>query len=166
MKRLSLTLSVAVVCAVAAAGIASAGGRPGAVHHQTLTLVEHDGPFSFVDLPPVQNGPGRSVTPGDLLVLTNPLTRSDGSKAGTLRAACTVIDARTSVDTAIFHCNGSYVLRHGTLAVSTTGPVASAPTLRLAVTGGTGAYAGARGTVVSRVGHEAGTRADTVRLVR
>jgi hypothetical protein len=163
MKR--LTLSLAVVCAVAAAGIASADGRPAAANPQNFTLVEHEGPFSFVDLPPV-NGPGTSVTPGDLLVLTNPLTHPDGSKAGTLYAACTVIDARTSVDTAIFHCNASYVLRHGTLALSTTGPVASAPTLRLAVTGGTGAYAGARGTVVSRVGQEAGTRADAVRLLR
>ena len=162
MKR--LTLSLAVACAVVATGIASADGRPAAVHGHTFTLVEHDGPFSFVDLPP-QNGNGRGVTAGDLLVLTNPLTRPDGSTAGTLHAACTVIDARTSIDTAILHCNGSYVLRHGTLALSTTGAVASAPTLSLAVTGGTGAYAGARGTVVSRQGHEAGTRADTVRLV-
>ena len=81
-------------------------------------------------------------------------------------AACTVIDARTSIDTAILSCNGSYVLRRGTLALSTTGAIASAPTLRLAVTGGTGAYAGARGTVVSRVGREAGARANTVRLLR
>lgn len=164
MKR--LTLSLAVACAVAAVATASADARPAAVHPRTFTLVEHDGPFSFVDLPPVQNGVGRSVTPGDLLILTNPLTRPDGSKAGTLHAACTVIDARTSVDTATFHCNGSYVLRRGALALSTTGPVASAPTLRLAVTGGTGAYAGAHGTVVSRVGRDAGTRSDTVRLLR
>ena len=164
MKR--LTLSLAVVCAVAAAGIASADGRPAAAHHRTFTLIEHEGPFSFVDLPPVQNRGDRSVTAGDLLVLPNPLTRPDGSKAGTLYAACTVIDARTSVDTAIFHCSGSYVLRRGTLVLSATGAVASAPTLNLAITGGTGAYARARGTVVSRVGEEAGTRTDTVRLVR
>jgi len=52
------------------------------------------------------------------------------------------------------------------VALSATGQVAAAPTLRLAVTGGTGAYAGARGTVVSRVGRAPGTRADTVRLMR
>ena len=164
MKR--LIVFVAVICAVGVAGIALADGRSAAVAAQTFTLVEHDGPFSFVDLPPVQSGPGRSVTPGDLLVLTNPLTRPGGAKAGRLYAACTVIDARTSIDDAILHCNGSYVLPRGTLALSTTEPVASAPTLRLAVTGGTGAYAGARGTVVSRAGREAGTRTDTVRLVR
>jgi Allene oxide cyclase barrel like domain len=163
MKRLALSL--AVVFAVVAVSIGSANAGPAAVQPRTFKLIEHDGPFSFVDLPPVQNGTGRTVTPGDVLVLTNPLRRPDAAETGTLHAVCTVVDARTSLDTAIFHCTGSYGLQRGTLTLSTTGPVASARTLRLAITGGTGAYAGARGTVISRR-HEPGTRADTVRLVR
>ena len=162
MKRLALSLAVA--CVAAAGGLASANARPAAIHHRTFKLTEHDGPFHFVDLPP-QNGPGRTVSAGDLVILTNPLTGRDGARAGTLHAVCTVTDPRSSVETAIFQCNGSYVLRRGTLAVSAIGPVAGASTLRIAVTGGTGAYAGARGTVVSHRGRS-GSRTDTVRLAR
>jgi Dirigent-like protein len=162
MKRLALSLAIG---AVAAAGVATADARPAAVHARTFKLTEHAGPFSFVDLPP-ENGPGRTVSRGDLLILTNPLTARDGSKAGTLHAVCTVTDPRSSLDTAIFHCNGSYLLRRGTLALSATAPIAVAKTFRIAVTGGTGAYAGARGTVISRRGHDPDTRQDTVRLAR
>jgi Dirigent-like protein len=162
MKRLALSL--AVTCVATAAGLASADARPAAVHPRTFKLTEHDGPFHFVDLAP-PNGSGRSVSAGDLLILTNPLTGRDGSKAGTLHAVCTVTDVRSSVETAIFQCNASYVLRRGTLALSAIAPVAAASTLRIAVTGGTGAYAGARGTVVSRRS-QSGSRTDTVRLAR
>jgi hypothetical protein len=55
------------------------------------------------------------------------------------------------------------VLRTGRLTAATAGAI-SASKLTLAITGGTGAFAGAGGEIVSR--QNGGTACDTVRLVR
>jgi hypothetical protein len=55
----------------------------------------------------------------------------------------------------MFHCEGSYTLTHGTIKFA--GTVKSGNN-RLAMTGGTGAYKSARGTVLTEF-NKAGTRA-------
>jgi hypothetical protein len=61
----------------------------------------------------------------------------------------------TSSDSNLFHCVGSYTLTHGTIKFS--GTVKSGNN-RLSMTGGTGAYKSARGTVLTEY-NKAGTRA-------
>jgi hypothetical protein len=73
------------------------------------------------------------------------------TKVGEDQSRCT----ETS-NTAV-HCVGSYTLKHGTIKFSGTISNAS-DTNRLKITGGTGTYKGARGTVLTEY-NKAGTRA-------
>jgi len=58
----------------------------------------------------------------------------------------------------MFRCDATYVLRQGRITAATVGSLSSGK-LTLAITGGTGAYDGARGEIVSADGK------DAVRLV-
>jgi hypothetical protein len=96
-------------------------------------------------------------------VFTKRLTTPAGSQVGTLHAVCTVTRPRGSIETSLFQCDATYVLGTGRLTAATAGAI-SAPKITLAITGGTGAFAGADGEIVSR--QNGGPARDTVRLVR
>jgi hypothetical protein len=110
--------------------------------------------FTFVDVAPTapkKHGFPTAISPGDMLVLTNPLT--EGSKTiGKLRARCTATaSAKTSSNTAFlqahFICEGVFTLPGGTLFGNAN--IVKGGT-EGAVTGGTGKYAGASGTILSK----------------
>jgi hypothetical protein len=63
----------------------------------------------------------------------------------------------TETSSTATHCVGSYTLKHGTIQFSGTISNAS-DTNRLTITGGTGTYKGARGTVLTEY-NKAGTKA-------
>jgi hypothetical protein len=156
-----------IVIAAAAAVAAAAIGLPAATAHpakpRTFTLVAHTAGLSAIDLPPVAGSADAPPSPGDLVVFTKRLTTPAGRKAGTLHAVCTVTRPRASIESSLFQCEATYVLRDGRLTAATAGAI-SAPKITLAVTGGTGANSAARGEIVS---HENGDSArDTVRLAR
>ena len=137
------TLAAALaVAALALAGTASA--TPG--HHgHTIKLTEAhpDAQPTFVDT----GKPGPTV--GDVGVFRDDVLRADGSTAGTLRQVCTLVDLVGGPPTSTFECVGSLALKDGTLTIA--GPfVPAAPEQSAAVTGGTGAYAAARGEVTVR----------------
>jgi hypothetical protein len=160
MKRLALT-ATATAALAAAIGLPAATARPAGP--RTIELVEHAAALSAVDLPPVASSATSPPSRGDEIVFTKPLTTPNGHKAGTLHAVCTVTRPRRSIETAVYQCEATYVLRKGRITAQTVAPVGTASRLVLAVTGGTGAYAGARGEVVSKQGE---TATDTIHLVR
>jgi hypothetical protein len=126
-------------------------------HDRTIKLVEASEtpkPAS-VDL----GNPGPSA--GDLVVVTDGLVRPDGSKAGVLRQACTLVAPGTNPLNSTYECSSSFALTEGTIVAQ--GPfVPSAPEQAAAVTGGTGAFIAAQGEAIVRAEDDQ----ITIRLVR
>jgi hypothetical protein len=101
--------------------------------------------FRFIDNPPRSKNHRPSA--GDLLVFSNPLVSNTGAKRGTLRATCTVTGATAKTTPAV--CYGVYSLKEGQLAALVSTDI-EASTTKGIIIGGTGAYAGARGTFTSK----------------
>jgi len=154
MKALSLAAVAiavaAVVATVAAARPAKQGPRPGEV---TVHVIEHATTDAVTDLTPS----GDSA--GDVLTFANELfDRSNSKHSGHDQGFC----VRT-VAGAAWECWWTAFLAGGQVTVE--GPFYDTRNSRLAVTGGTGAYANARGwmQLVSRAG---GTQFDFVYHLR
>jgi hypothetical protein len=150
MKR---TFAIAVAAAVVVAGVLTATGSgqapPGG---RTITLkeVNRGATFKFVDLPPRARNPRRpTFSSGDLFVITLPLTTDTGQAAGRGNIRCTVTRPARTADNSQVLCDAGFVTTNGTLFLSALTRFGDQPTTTGAVTGGTGTYAGARGTFVS-----------------
>ena len=156
--------SLLAIAALALAGTAYAAGPDSHDrsadwhgHERTIKLVEASETVqpAFVDL----DEPGPSA--GDLVVVTDELARQDGSKAGILRQACTLVQPGTSPLTSTYECSSSFALSEGTIVAE--GPfVPTAPEQTAAVTGGTGAFRTAHGEAIIRAEDDQ----ITIRLVR
>jgi hypothetical protein len=161
LKRSVRAIVLLVVVGVAAAVLAAAASAkgPGVV---TIHLVEKDKTFHFVDNPPL-GGENQPPSQGDQFVFTSELLTRSGKHAGMLRATCTVTSGGR--DGAIT-CFGTYGLKGGQLAAITT-IVGEAKADRIAIVGGTGVYAGARGEVISVSRGDNSPFSDaTIRLLR
>jgi allene oxide cyclase len=132
---IAAALVVAVVSAGAGANAASATSQPRSLH-----LVERGGTFHVVDAPPKGADVFR-FSPGDVVIVTRDLYADTGARRGTLRIVCTAVSADVQ------QCVGSATLPGGTLEFA--GLSTPSPTTSVAVTGGTGAYDGARGSTLS-----------------
>jgi hypothetical protein len=152
LTRPTLVLALVGLTCLLTAGPASAAGTG----TTTLTFNEPEkgSTFTYVDVAPTapkKHGFPTAISPGDQLILTNPLT--EGSKTiGKLRARCTATAAaKTTSNTAFlqahFICEGVFTLPGGTLfanaSIVKTGTEG-------AITGGTGKYGGASGTILSK----------------
>jgi hypothetical protein len=149
LRRAAPAVLIAVLAATGAA-IALPGASAQAPTTRTLTLLELDKGATFKHVRNTRARGERSIALGDLIVFTNPLADESGAKVGKLHASCTTtVGARNFMNSKIT-CAGVLALRDGTLTVQViTSP--GARTSTGAVTGGTGAYANARGVLVSRV---------------
>jgi len=112
----------------------------------TFRLVERQGTFRYVDLPPKQRSEESPPTAGDEIVLTSRLYRS-GDRVGTLHAVCTFTRRTANFDRLPASCAGTFVLKGGSIQVAAGGMLKDK--FELAITGGTGRFAGASGTVTS-----------------
>jgi hypothetical protein len=125
----------AFTLAIATSGSAQSGGR-------TVSFIAHyGGPTNFVDNPPKAHGlnPG----PGDLLTATSTVFNSSGTtRVGRTSELCVGIVKRPFT----MQCDFSLLTHNGALAISGAIDPTKHP-WSAAVVGGTGAYAGARGTV-------------------
>ena len=131
-------LAVGAVAVGATAGAITLGGAASASSQTTtMHLVAHDEQFAMDDLgDPSPQGPGL----GDVLVMTQRLT-SHGETVGLVHNSSIDVDARRN----LFQSTGSVKLAHGTIEFA--GLVKQSPHFVLAITGGTGAYRGAGGTI-------------------
>jgi hypothetical protein len=95
-------------------------------------------------------------------VFTNPLADASGKVVGRLHASCaTTVGARNFLKSVIT-CDGAAALRDGTLHWQASFKV-GASAVKGAITGGTGAYANARGGFVSAKDERGGSQ-DTFTL--
>jgi hypothetical protein len=152
MKR--LLAGFALAGATLAFTILSASGTAAPNPDRGFVLIQRNSEeaFSLVDNPPRTLHHNR-LTPGDLATLHQPLRSVSGRKVGAADVGCTATRGGT-FDHVRFACDGVYSLKRGTLMVEVRFLPNSQPTI--AITGGTGAYEGASGSIrqVSRPHHE------------
>lgn len=124
----------------------------------TITFKEPEkgSTFAFIDNAPKtkrKHGFPEKISAGDEFVFTNPL-EAEGKKIGHLQAVC-IATGNGKFQNAGLNCNGTFVFTgKGTLIAAAT---IKGNKTEGAITGGTGNYAGARGTFVSKEGKGAST---------
>jgi hypothetical protein len=146
MRRL---ISPIAVAAVAAGLLAGQAGHAQSGGVRTLVLSTKDVSTRIIDLPPRGSGRGGRASQGDEVVSLASVTDASRARLGTRHAVCVVTRAARTIGGATFHCSISYALRDGTLFGESIGSV-TASEIRTSVTGGTGAYVGARGDGLAR----------------
>jgi hypothetical protein len=102
-----------------------------------LTQRDRDASFKFINVPPRQRRPGV----GDSFLITGAVRDQAGQRAGRLQADFVITGARG----AQAQGSATFVLAGGHIVLS--GAETRARVDEFAVTGGTGRYAGARGTL-------------------
>ena len=124
---------------------------PVAAHANTILTfkeVAKGATFTYIDNPPKSHKGSASV--GDMFVIVNPLVNDNGQHAGHLRATCTVTKATKNPNkggAAI--CYGVFSFANGTIDAMVALTNLNSKVTTGGVVGGTGAYAGARGTLRS-----------------
>ncbi|MDE3132990.1 MAG: hypothetical protein KGL15_02875 [Acidobacteriota bacterium] len=139
-KLAAAAIMAATGGAVAIADVSSASPSARTASAQTLALVERGGGIKFVDNPPNAQHQGQ-FSAGDIAIVTRRLYQH-GRRAGTLELAC--LFTTSSSD----HCTGTATIGDSTIELAGVSDPRS--TTEIAVTGGTGSYAGAHGSAVSR----------------
>jgi hypothetical protein len=132
-------------CALALGSAASAQGPA------TLTFKELNkgSTFAFIDSAPMSTAKGEpSASLGDRLVFTNPLVSASGKHVGRLYLHCTAVVAAPA-NKAAFACDGVLLIGAGSLSVVAF-LAHEGVTVHGIITGGTGSYANARGTLISK----------------
>jgi hypothetical protein len=136
-RRIAIWIAVpALLGAVALAGAANGKGRPEKVTLQARSQLEQ--------IRVIDNAPsGRSA--GDMLIFTEKLIDRDGNEIGHDAATCTSLFDKRSL------CTGTYILQGGQIMVQLLQPsLTGALNYTQPITGGTGRYARATGTVTVR----------------
>jgi hypothetical protein len=149
-RRLAVRLAVPLAAAGATAAILAAGSGAQPPTGRTITLVtkERDSRGAFVDAAPRVRNPRRpAASIGDAYVFTQTVYDAAGTaRVGTLSATCTFPRRARNPEGAPMLCHGVYHLQDGDVVGA--GLLSGNPG-RIAITGGTGAYAGARGTLTT-----------------
>lgn len=152
VRRVALSrLAVGFVAVVAGVTALIVGTSASAQSSTTLTFKELNkgATFAFVDNAPMSKTNGEpSASLGDVIAFTNPLAAA-GKRIGRLYLHCTVVVAARQANKASYACEGVVAIGAGTLSVQAFLAHAGA-TVRGTVTGGTGVYSNARGTLLSQ----------------
>jgi hypothetical protein len=144
--------------AVAGAALLGAGASAQAPATRTLNFKEGERGATFVHIRNTKTRNPRANLQGDLIAFTNPLLDTSGAKVGKLAMSCVTTTGSREFEKSVITCSGVLTLKDGTM----TGQVnvsPGSPTATGTITGGTGAYANARGVVTSTDG------ADTITLL-
>ncbi len=161
MKRLQLLLITAVTATVVGV-VAVTAGHAGSPGDRTIRLVEKGGSFTFVDNAPTGNAHSKLISAGDFSAGRVELDNDAGKQVGSLNIVCVATVSGEEVH-ARFQCNGTVNLADGTLAISALDERhADQDVSHISVVGGTGAYEGARGSVVQTPRPNAGNITDDV----
>ena len=157
--RLVPILALAVI--VVSALLLGPGASAQSSGPRTLILKELEKGATFTEIRNTKPVSKRANAQGDVIAFTNPLADSSGRVVGKLHVGCLTTTGARDFMKSVLTCTGVLVLRDGTLAVITnTSP--GVPTTTGAITGGTGAYANARGVLVSKTAK--GGSLDTITL--
>ncbi len=147
MRRTALFVVLGLACLATLAHLGAAAQQP-APPSGTLELVQRDREtrFTMVDLPPRQ-GNRRLPTPGDVAVISGPMRSASNRRVGRVQAHFTAVSRGRRFAAEV---TGTFLLRRGNIMIQ--GPIGEGRVDRLAIVGGTGVYAGARGTLTIRDG--------------
>ncbi len=148
---------------VALALFAFTGSAAAATTTLTFKEPEKGSTFAFIDNAPkakLKHGFPNKFTPGDELIFTNPI-ETEGRRVGRLRVVCTATATSKNPEAAGFICHGIAKLSNGTLVFEAL--LSGGNKTEGAIIGGSGVYAGARGSFVSREGK--GSSTTTVTLI-
>ena len=135
ISRRAVAVGAAVfigLAALGAAGAAFASHAAPAAHHTVQVLRLHTTDLSDVANPAGHGGPG------DVFTVVYGLQTPAGAEAGKAYLSCTAVTASVNL------CHAAYVLKGGQIDVQVAVPD-TATQETLAVTGGTGGYAGVTG---------------------
>ena len=161
-SRLKIFLALGATAAIALA--LAANGSSQVAGARTIKLFESPkgSTFGFVDNAPKTNRKDPHASIGDILAFSNTIfDESRKHRLGVSSAQC-ITTRPGRVAAATYTCVGTLALDDGTIAIAALQrgePIVQ----QLAVTGGTGAYSGARGTIVARM-LKSGTE-DTITLL-
>jgi NADPH:quinone reductase-like Zn-dependent oxidoreductase len=133
-REAAIVASVAAVTLVGGFSVASSAGSVGVA---AIHLYERSGPTIFVN----NAQKGKKLGPGGVVVYANPVFDRYGKRVGTDHAICTVLSTTQS------QCDATLALPKGQIV--THGLEGSKSRFEVAVIGGTGFYAGARGTMTA-----------------
>jgi hypothetical protein len=141
-RRSTATLTAAALLVAGTAAVAETGAGMSAdaqASTTSTTYVGHDiaGNFAMAD---IADPKGQGPDIGDLMAFTQRLTRH-GRTVGRVSNVAVGVDHQRN----LFQSTGTMSLAHGKVTFS--GLVSQTPSFVLAVTGGTGRYRGADGTV-------------------
>lgn len=119
---------------------------------RTFKLIERDASSAFGDTGArAHNRRNPRFSGGDLHVFTSTIFNETNVRIGRLFAHCVAVRGGRDFTKTLFRCGGTFVLRDGTIAVDAAfAGNQDDEDVPLAVTGGTGAYEGARGSVQVR----------------
>jgi hypothetical protein len=139
-------LAIAVIAAGGTAYADSPAGTRGApARTKTIRLLE----ASETIQPAIVDTGAPGVSPGDMVVVRDGVLRPDNSPAGTLNQVCILVKPGGNPFTSQYECSGSIALADGTLTMQ--GPFDPTQDEQVAaLTGGTGAFATARGEIAIR----------------
>ena len=154
--HLGMLAAIAATAVTVLAVLASSGGAQSG--ERTIVLTQPAGGFELVDVaPPMtrRGSPPAGAWPGDHLISTHRLVDAAKRPAGRLEQVCTAVYGSRSIFRAVYLCTGVVHLADGDLFLTARfRPPKPEPasTVHGALTGGTAAYAGARGTFTSTTG--------------
>jgi hypothetical protein len=115
---------------------------------RTLTLRETERGATFSHIRSTKGASRRSHLAGDVIVFTNPVLDAAGKRIGKTSVSCTTTTGSRNFMKSALTCHGITELPDGSLMMQAI-VAPNAPTTTGAVTGGTGAYANARGVFTS-----------------
>ena len=153
LKRISSRIGVLpiAVCALLAAGVATSASGQGATT-ATLNLTELEKGSTFTHIRNTRTRASNANSQGDLIVFTNPLADASGKRIGKLSVSCTTTTGARDFRRSTVTCAGVLTLPGGTLTVQANVRPEDGSTTTGAITGGSGAFAAARGEFSSRNG--------------
>jgi hypothetical protein len=123
---------------------------------RTLTLRETERGSTFVHIRNTQGASRRSNLAGDVLAFSNPIVDAAGKRIGKSSVSCVTTTGSRNFTKSALTCHGVTELPDGSLMMQAI-IEPNAPAINGAVTGGTGAYANARG-VFTNTAVRGGTR--------
>jgi hypothetical protein len=151
MSRRTAAVTAVLAATGLAAGLVADSGRaqdPG----RTFTITQVRGNEAFADIAPKGVRRGRASL-GDQFFLSVAIQRSDGVR-GHLQATYAVSQKQVSLVGSRGQFSGVYRFPDGAIFVEAEGTFEDSDVDRGAIVGGTGAYAGARGTLESDKTHD------------
>jgi hypothetical protein len=165
-RQKSYAATGVLAAAIVGAAVLTSSGGAQPSSGRTLKLIEQDESAAFGDT----GARSRSrrnprFSGGDLHVFTSRVFNEANVRVGRVYAYCVAVRGGRDFTKAAFRCSGTFALRDGTIAVSAAfRGNQDDEDVPLAVTGGTGAYEGARGSVTARA-LPRGRMENTVHLV-